>query len=78
MFQEQKEAKGHEVWTERDVVGHERGERTGAKLWERFPAHSVLQVRGPHPRTDGRVVDPSIDVFLKVLRTIYLLCESGK
>ena len=38
-----------------------------------------MQVRGPHPGTDGHVVDPSIDVFLKVLRTTYVeLCESGK
>lgn len=40
---------------------------------------SKMQIRGLHPGTDGRVVDPSIDVFLKVLRTTYTeLCESGK
>lgn len=38
-----------------------------------------MQARGPHPGTDGCVVDPSIGVFLKVLRTTYMeLCESGK
>lgn len=63
-----------------DVVGDELGEGTGAKEGTGLlTLCRKMQARGPHPGTDGCVVDPSIGVFLKVLRTTYMeLCESGK
>lgn len=60
-------------------MGLEKGLELNYERGSQLTLCSKMQIRGLHPGTDGRVVDPSIDVFLKVLRTTYTeLCESRK